>query len=406
MKKKILISMYSMNIGGAERSLIGLLENFNYDKYEVDLFLYRHEGEFLSFIPKEVNLLPAIKSYTTFERPIKNIFLEGHAYLGTARILAKIKANVKNKGLKKDQRTYKQMQYIWHYSMPVLPGLEKKYDVAISFLGPHNFIIEKVNADLKIGWCHTDYFTIVNPDIDIDKKMWSNIDYIVNVSKDCEDSFLKVFPELKNKSVVLENIISINFVREQSTKNIEDEIPNDGSIKICSVGRFSNQKGFDLAVLACKRLIELGFNIKWYIVGYGGEEEYIKKLIKRNNIEDRFILLGKKVNPYPYMKNCDIYCQPSRYEGKAVTVREAQILGKPVVITKFPTSKSQLENGIDGHICELSIDGIVDGIIKLCSDPDFSNYLSRNCLKRDYSNRNELQKLYKLLNTNTNSKIL
>ncbi|MDD9266530.1 glycosyltransferase [Paenibacillus sp. GCM10023248] len=397
MKKKILISMYSLHIGGAERSLIGLLESFDYQKYEVDLFLYRHEGEFLQFIPKEVNLLPAINEYTTFERPVKDIIKEGHIFLGGARVLAKIKAAIKNKGAHKEQRTYKQMQYSWHYSMPKLPKLKKHYDVAISFLGPHNFILDKVNANIKFGWNHTDYFAIVNPDMDLDEKMWNRLDFIVNVSSDCEESFLKVFPKLNSKVIVLENIISSTFVHKQSNENISGEMPEDGSIRICSVGRFSNQKGFDMAVLACKRLVELGYNITWYIIGYGTEEEQIRQMIHENNLEKRFILLGKKINPYPYIKNCNIYCQPSRYEGKAVTVREAQILAKPVIITNFPTSSSQLEDGVDGHICELSIEGIVEGLEKLINDAEFQIHFSENCKKRDYSNASEVQKLYNLI---------
>src|SRR3954463_1375333 len=114
MKKKVLISMYSLHIGGAERSLIGLLESFDYETYDVDLFLYRYEGEFLSFIPKEVNILPSIKQYTTFERPIKDVIKEGHVYLGSARIAAKLKTKIKNRGLKKEHGTYKQMQYTWY----------------------------------------------------------------------------------------------------------------------------------------------------------------------------------------------------------------------------------------------------------------------------------------------------
>ncbi|MBP3951515.1 glycosyltransferase [Bacillus suaedae] len=399
MKKRILISMYSMNIGGAERSLIGLLESFDYESYDIDLFLYRHEGEFLSFIPKQVNLLQPIKQYTTFERPIKDVIKEGHIYLGSARILAKIKANLKNTGLKKEQRTYKQMQYTWHYSMPALPKLNVHYDIAISFLGPHNFILEKVEAKMKLGWSHTDYFTIVHPDKPLDEKMWTQLDYIVNVSKDCHTSFLKVFPDLEYKSIVLENIISSTFVKRQSNEDVGDAIPEDDSIKICSVGRFSNQKGFDLAVKACKQIVQEGFDVKWFVVGYGGEEQYIKELIRENKLEDKFILLGKKVNPYPYIKKCDIYCQPSRYEGKAVTVREAQILGKPVLITNYPTANSQLEHGIDGYVCDLSVEGIVDGLKTLCQDVNLRESLAGNCLQRDYSNGSEINKLYQFVNS-------
>ncbi|MFH7833799.1 glycosyltransferase [Bacillus luti] len=398
MKKKVLISMYSLNIGGAERSLIGLLETFDYKKYDVDLFLYRHEGEFIDFIPKEVNLLPIIKQYTTFERPIKDIVKEGHISLGCMRILAKLKTKIKNKEGNNGQGTYKQMQYTWQYSMPFLPKLSKSYDVAISFLGPHNFIIDKVKAKIKIGWNHTDYFTIVNPDKPLDENMWNKLNYIVNVSKECQESFLKVFPNLKQKVVVIENILSTKFVKEQSREDVGSEMPNDGGIKICSVGRLSHAKGFDMAVLACEELMKLGYDLKWYVIGYGSEEDSIKELIKEKNMSDRFILLGKKINPYPYIKKCDIYCQPSRYEGKAVTVREAQILGKPVVITNFPTAKSQLSHSFDGLITPMGVEGIVNGLRKPIEDTDLRNRLTINTLTVDYGNSNEIQKLYQIIN--------
>jgi len=200
------------------------------------------------------------------------------------------------------------MQYTWYYSIPRLPRLEKDYDMAISFLGPHYFILDKVKARIKIGWNHTDYFTIVNPDKELDEKMWERLDYIVNVSNDCEESFLKVFPNLKHKAIVIENIISPTFVREQAQEDNADEITDDGAIKICSVGRLSDAKGFDMAILACKKLVESGYDIKWYVVGYGGEENHLKQLIEDNGMTDRFILIGKKVNPYPYIKKCDLYC--------------------------------------------------------------------------------------------------
>ncbi|PFE25739.1 glycosyl transferase [Bacillus anthracis] len=390
--------MYSLNIGGVERSLIGLLETLNYKKYDIDLFLYRQEGDFINFIPKEVNLLPVIKQYTTFERPIKNIIKEGHMYLGAMRILAKLKAKVKNKGQNTELGTYKQMQYTWRYSLPVLPKLKKKYDIAIGFLGPHDFILEKVNADIKIGWNHTDYFTIVNPDKSLDGKMWGKLNYIINVSKECQESFLKVFPTLKQKTIVIENILSPNFVINQSKKSVENEMDGTEVVKICSVGRLSNAKGFDQAVLACKKLVELGYDVKWYVVGYGGEETYIKQLIKENEMAERFVLLGKKINPYPYISSCDIYCQPSRYEGKAVTVREAQILGKAVVITNFPTAKGQLSHGFDGWITPMGVEGIVEGIKTLIEDTELKTRLISNTMQVDYGNSSEIEKLYEIFN--------
>src|SRR5699024_10418704 len=104
-----------------------------------------------------------------------------------------------------------------------------------------------------------------------------------------------------------------------------------------------------------------------------------------------------KMNPYKYMKICDLYVQPSRYEGKAVTVGEAQILGKPVMITNYTTAKSQVKEDFDGYICDSTIEGIADGIEKLFGDKALRDKLSCNCKKSDYKNFNELNKLYKLI---------
>ena len=163
------------------------------------------------------------------------------------------------------------------------------------------------------------------------------------------------------------------------------------------MARFSPAKGIDNAVKALKVLHNRGLtNIKWNVVGYGGEEENIRKLIKDNNLEASFILLGKKTNPYPYMKKCDLYVQPSRYEGKAVTVVEAQILNKPVLITNYPTAKSQVKEHYDGIICELSIEAIANKLEDLFYNRNILNKIERNCKITNYSNTDELEKLYKL----------
>ena len=97
------------------------------------------------------------------------------------------------------------------------------------------------------------------------------------------------------------------------------------------------------------------------------------------------------------MKDCDVYVQPSRYEGKAVTVTEAQILGKPVVITNYPTAKSQVEDGINGYICGLEPKEIADGVEYVYNNISLRKELINNCKRSDFSNKKELEKLYKVL---------
>lgn len=396
--KNVLIASFDMEVGGVERSLISLLNNFDYDNNEVDLMLYRHSGDFMKLLPKKHRLLPEIKEYAMYRKSIKQTFDDKLYMLGATRVLANINSKIYGKIKNIDEIGYIQMQLMWKYALPFLPKLDKEYDIAISYLWPHYFVAEKVKAKRKIAWIHTDYSTI-ETDIDMDLKMWNKFDYIIAVSEDCKNAFLKRYPSLKEKVKVMENITSPNFIRKMTEEDIEEDIKKDDSFKLVSVARLSHAKGIDNAVKALKLLHDRGLtNIKWYVVGYGGDEEMIRKIIKENNLEDSFILLGKKINPYPYINAGDIYVQPSRYEGKAVTVGEAQILGKPVIITNYTTSKSQVRENIDGYICELSIEGIANGIEKLYKDKNLRTQLSDNCKKTNYSNSNELNNLYSIFN--------
>ncbi len=394
--RKVLISSFDMEVGGVERSLISMLNNFDYDNNEVDLMLYSHTGDFMPLLTDKVNLLNEDKKYATFRKSIGQTIKEGNVSLGITRVLSKGIAKIKGKRNNLSEYGIYQMQLMWKYSLPFLPKMDKEYDVAISYLWPHYFIAEKVKAKRKIAWIHTDYSTI-ETDIDIDLKMWNKFDYIMAVSEECKNAFLKKYPSLENKVRVMENITSPEFIRKMAEEDIEENIKEDKCFKLISVARLSHAKGIDNAVKALKLLHDRELtDIKWYVVGYGGDEDMIKNLIKENRLEDSFILLGKKINPYPYMKAGDIYVQPSRYEGKAVTVGEAQILGKPVIITNYTTAKSQVKENIDGYICELSIKGIADGIENLYKNKQLKQKLATNCKNDNYSNEHELKKLYQV----------
>ena len=177
----------------------------------------------------------------------------------------------------------------------------------------------------------------------------------------------------------------------------QTDMPAGDGISLLSVGRFCDAKNFDNVPDICRRLAEDGLNVKWYLIGYGGDEPLIRRKIAEAGMQDRVIILGKKGNPYPYMRACDLYVQPSRYEGKAVTVREAQLLGKPVVITDYATSGSQLEDGVDGVIVPMDNAGCAAGIAALLRDPVRMRALSENCAKRDYTNSAEIEKIYALM---------
>ena len=398
MKKNILILMPSMFIGGAERSLIGLLDSIDYTKYNIDLFLYRHEGEFLKLVSDRVNLLPQIDAYTNFDRPIKDILFSRNFKYGVARLKSKLDEN-KNIRLGNKTNVWSSMQFISNRLLGLLPNVsQKEYDLAINFLGIGDVLGDKVNAKMKLTWSHIDYSKLI-PNKELDLNTYSKVDYIVNVSKDCEKQFLNTYPTLNNKSLVIENILSKNFIFSQADEKINDNnfSFSNNQIKLLSIGRFSSQKNFDNVPKICKHILENGIDLKWFIIGYGQDENYIKEKIKEVNMEEHVIILGKKENPYPYIKECDIYVQPSRYEGKAVAVREAQILNKPVVITDFPTSKSQLTDGFDGIIVPMDNQGCAEGICNLIKDKELQKRLIENTKITDYTNKQELEKIYALL---------
>ncbi|MFV2047202.1 glycosyltransferase [Metabacillus litoralis] len=398
MKKNVLIAVYNMEIGGIERSLINMLDSFDYNNYNVDLLIYHHVGEFMCLIPSSVNVLPEIGKYSVFRKPVALCIKEKQYSLAFTRVLAKYMAEIKSKSRNLVEGSgYIQMQLAQKYSSILLPRLEKNYDVAISYAWPHDIVAYKVRAKKKIAWVHTDYSKL-EIDNELDLKVWNQFDYIASVSDACKDSFLETYPTLKKKLMVVENITSPNFIKKMAAETprvIENEA---NTFKIVSVGRLSYVKGFDMAIEALGRLHEKGLtNIKWYIIGYGGYEKELKNLIIRHNLKDSFILLGKKTNPYPYIKECDLYVQPSRYEGKAVTVSEAKILGKPILITNYPTASSQLENGIEGVICDLSVQGLSKGIEDLYRDHNLKEILVNNIKRIDYSNNFELEKIYKII---------
>lgn len=396
--KKILIVSHAMEIGGAERALLGLLESIDPARVSVDLFLLRHEGELLDLIPDYIHLLPPIPDYTVLARPIVQTMKEGHFLLSAARLVGKFRAKQYDRthGLTESGVAIEYShKYIKGFMPPIQPEVE--YDLAISFLTPHYFVAEKVRAKRKIAWIHTDY-SVVQVDRASELAMWNRYDSIASISENVTETFLSVFPSLKEKIVLIENILPKALIDRQSDAfSVEHEMPNNSTTRLLSIGRFSNAKNFDNVPDICHRILKAGLNVKWYLIGYGGDEPLIRQRIAEAGMEDRVIILGKKENPYPYLKACDLYVQPSRYEGKCVTVREAQLLCKPVVITRYATSASQLEEGVDGVIVPMDNEGCAEGIVQLLKDPERMKRLSAVCAQRDYTNAGEIRKLYQLL---------
>ena len=396
MKKKIFIFSHAMEIGGAERALLGLLNSIDYSKYEVDLFLLKHSGELMPLIPKQVNLLPEISQYSAIMKPMVLALKEGQIKVVLGRLCGKLKAKLYD--IKHTlNRSAVAIEYSHKHTVKYLPKVNNEhYDIAISFLTPHYIVSEKVNADKKFAWIHTDYSTI-ELDVKSELAMWSKFDNIVSISDDVTRAFLSTFSSLENKIVKIENILSKDFIEKQADLfNVENEMTGD-SVKLLSIGRFCEAKNFDNVPEIASIIKSKGVDFKWYIIGYGADENLIKSKIAQYDMEDTVIILGKKENPYPYIKACDIYVQPSRYEGKCVAVREAQILNKPVIITDYPSANSQITNGFDGVIVPMDNQKCAEGIFNVLNNGKLQKELIANTKITDYSNLKEIEKLYELI---------
>ena len=401
MKKRIFINIHYLEIGGAERALLGLLSSLNPDKVDIDLFVNQHTGEFMPLIPEWVNLLPEISEYTCIERPITTIVKEGHVGIALRRIWAKHKHKQYLNTLTVEQRQHDAsvFQYVADAVEGALPSLAHlgEYDLAISFLQPHNIVLNKVKAKKKICWIHTDYSTIhINHDLEL--PVWNAFDYVVSISNDCIRAFVQTFPELKDKIVLIENILSSLFVRQQADLyEVKAEMPDEPDVvKILTIGRFSPPKKIEGIPHICAEMERLGADFRWYVIGYGPDRE-IQEALDKYGMRHRMKLLGKKSNPYPYIKACDIYAQPSIYEGKSVTVREAQILCKPVVITDYPTAKSQITHGVDGVIVPLDEVQTAMGIVDFINNGELRNKIVSHLHTHDFGNEIEVEKIYSLI---------
>ena len=394
MGNRIFIAIHYLEIGGAEISLIGLLQAFDYSKYDVDLFLYSHRGELMDYIPKEVNLLPEIPEYAQIERPMKAALKDGYWRIVLRRLWAK-RRFARYKKSKNPIDNGAVFGYVFDTVTPVLPSLEHlgEYDLAISFLTPHSIVADKVLAKKKAAWIHTDYSKIdVNAELEL--PVWSKFDHVVSISDQVTENFLSVFPSLKDKIIRIDNILSPEFVRQRAEQIPEDivaeEMPRqEGRVNLLSVGRFCSAKNYDNIPDICRRIVESGLDVCWYLIGFGGDEGLIRRRIEDSGMQKRVIILGKKSNPYPYIKACDIYVQPSRYEGNSVTVREAQILCKPVVVTDYPTARNQVNDGVDGVVVPKDNEDCADGIVELINNTLLQRIITYNMLSEDYGNESE-----------------
>ena len=368
MKQKMLIIGITMAAAGSEKSFLSFARHaIDYDQYEVDLLLAKKTGDFLSQIPKNIRVLEMGKEGEIFLINRDNaarIIARRYLLKNPLRAFSLLPHIIKRKTAKTAAEKDFASNRMWCELLKKMPAWDTEYDVALAYWGDHTmfYMCDKVKAKKKIAWLHFDYASPPREDA-LYLHYFSKCDKVVTVSKKIEASLKQALPEIADKVMTMENIIDAEDIWQRASEPC-DLADNFQGIRLLTVGRICHQKGYDMAIPAIARLVSEKHDIKWYIIGDGEaiDKENLHERIRQYGLQDRVSFLGIRQNPYPYMKACDIYLQPSRHEGKPIAVEEAKILQKPIVVTDYSSAREQMAGYPIYEIAEISEDGIYGGL--------------------------------------------
>ncbi|MCI8496932.1 MAG: glycosyltransferase [Clostridiales bacterium] len=371
MKKiRILFVMCHMDFGGAQKSLLNLLSCMAPSRYDIDLLLFDRRGAYLPYIPEYVNVLPQSEELLETALPMAKYSLAQLKRGRPGAIWARFSFAVRKRFSKSLTPKQKKAQLAWSYMRTAISPLKKEYDVAVGFLhGACNYYVaEKVTARRKIGWLHTDY-DAGGYSPQISRPYLQKLDSVVGVSTAITAGLAAHFPDMADKFHTILNIIPCGLTRKLSLESGGFPDPEFTGIRLLTIGRLSAEKSYDFAVKACAELVRRGHNVRWYVLGRGSLEEQIGRWIAEEGMEQHFFLLGATPNPYPYLRQCDIYVQPSRFEGCSMVLTEAKVLGRPCVATNYQSVGDQIRHEETGIITEMNFMSVADGIERLIRDP-------------------------------------
>lgn len=351
--------------GGVTRTLFELLKRIDYDKYDVTLMLMSLDKELLTFIPEQVKV---IEIGDDFQTESSQAYIKGLLKKGKLLTAASCAANLID--FRRNGDNYRRQTWITSH----MEKQEEEYDFAISYAMMNSivnkYVIDNVKAKKKILWCHIEMSIYEKKYIKGLEKLYAQYDQINCVSLSALNSIKEMYPELKTKLRVTYNFIDKDGIKELAENPVDIEIPTD-KLKLCTISRIAGQKGTDLLVDAAEILKRNGIDFVWWVVGTRYDDEFNKAVenkINEYSLENHVLLLGEKNPPYPYVKNCDIYVQPSRYEGYCTTTNEARILCKPVITTLVSGAEEQFENGVNGTVTEISAKAVAKAITELADN--------------------------------------
>ena len=379
MKKKLLIVAHHMTIGGVQKSLISATKAFDYDKYDITLYLRKNRTDLLSFVDKRINVIVNTDSNKYYRKPYA-IILQAIAFI--AKLLGNKERAKKINGILEERIRLDMMEYEHKTYFA-----DAHYDIAVAYVQGYvaQFVAECVNADKKILFFHTS----TNDTPEIHNAVIPVYSRIASLHNDQKALIEEWYPDSKGKITIVENYTDKELITAQSK---ELSIPKTDKTVICSCGRLSPVKGFDMAVSVARILKNNGIDFVWYFVGDGPERNKIENLISDLSLENNVIITGMQKNPYPYMAACDIYVQPSYEEALGLTILEAHRLNKPVISTATVGGCKLVENGKNGIVCEINPEAIAESITILIKSKDLYDIIINNLNSTDYSHEFEKYK--------------
>lgn len=401
---KILFVINTLGQAGAETALLSLLQTLPRMKgeavYEISLYVLTGQGEMAARLPEDVRLLN--KDY----REESVLTAEGRRYLKkTVRKAMFTRGTVcrlfpylvKNTCAMLGKKRILPDKLLWRILSDGGMVLPEEYDLAVSYLegGAAYFVADHVKAAKKAAFIHVDYekagYTRA-----LDRDCYLKFDKIFTVSDEVRGAFLKAYPELTDQTEVFHNILN----KEEIVKRArEGEGFTDGfaGVRLLSVGRLTAQKAYEVSVDAMRQMKDAGKNVRWYVLGEGDRRKKLQEQINALGLTEDFILYGAVDNPYPFIMQADIYVHASRFEGKSIAIQEAQILGKPMVVSDCSGNREQVCHGEDGLVCDLNSGSLAEKITLLLEDEALRRRLGAAAAEKNTDAAEEIQKLLSML---------
>lgn len=357
-RKKLLFVCYGLGIGGIEKCLVNLLNALPENQFDVDLLLMNPEYSYVPQLRRKVNFLDSFSYVMNIADTPREIRARGGFLKNIPKTLSYCKFRLLIKAKKN--------------AWTVFSPLPTQYDIAIAYsqndYSPY-YVMDKVQAKRKVMWYHNGAYERDGQKFERDKAYYKKFDYVVAVSNDCRAMLQKKFNFSEKQLIVLRNICDASEVRAQADAFIPETF-SETTYHIVTVGRLTKEKGADLVLDCCQILLEHGKQFMWHWVGDGNMRPEIEQKIAEMGLQACLCLEGSQPNPYPYIKQADLYVQPSYYEAYSTTVTEAKILAKPMIVTDVGGMRDQLSDTVNGMIVPISAEKIADAILRVMNAPE------------------------------------